>query len=100
MVTATTTNGSSATNGANGGAPVKVMSPAKMAHVVLRTNNIDQMLDFYVAFLGGRVVHKNPQLAFMTYDDEHHRIAFITIPGCENKVKNSNGLEVCCCQLT
>jgi catechol-2,3-dioxygenase len=71
----------------------KVVSPTKLAHVVLRTNNMDRALDFYTSFLGGRVVHRNPALSFMTYDEEHHRIAFVQIPDAQDKVRNSNGLE-------
>ena len=79
----------STTNGAH----PKVVSPSKLAHVVLRTSQLDAMLNFYVNFLGGRVVHHNPGLAFMTYDDEHHRIAFINIPDLPPKVRESAGLE-------
>ena len=75
-------------------APNKVVSPTKLAHVVLRTNNLEKMLDFYCTFLGGHVVHHADSLSFMTYDDEHHRIAFIQTPYCQEKIKNSNGLEV------
>lgn len=72
----------------------KVVSPTKLAHVVLRTNNLEKMLEFYCTFLGGQIVHKTDVLSFMTYDDEHHRIAFIQTPHCQDKIKNSNGLEV------
>jgi catechol-2,3-dioxygenase len=33
------------------------------------------MRDWYVRLLDGRVVHETPAIAFLTYDDEHHRIA-------------------------
>lgn len=71
MSTTTATNGVAVSNGTH--ETTKVISPAKFAHVVLRTNNIKQMTDYYVTFLGGRIVHENPQLAFMTYDDEHRK---------------------------
>ena len=77
-----------ATNGTS-----KVISPSKLAHVVLRTNNMEAMKEFYVTFLGGRIVHANPMLSFMTYDDEHHRIAFIQIPDLQDKIRDSCGLE-------
>lgn len=50
-------------------------SPTKLAHVVLFTKQVPQMRDWYVTVLNGRVVHENPAAAFVTYDDEHHRIA-------------------------
>ena len=71
----------------------KVVSPSKLAHVVLRTSQYDAMIDFYTNFLGGRIVHRNPGLTFITYDDEHHRIALINIPDLPSKVRNSAGLE-------
>ena len=58
----------------------RVLSPSVLAHVVLRTGNIEKMLEYYVTFLGGRVVHRDPMIAFLTYDHEHHRIALINIP--------------------
>ena len=50
-------------------------SPEKLAHVVLWTRQLPQMRDWYLDVLEARVVHENPALAFLTYDDEHHRIA-------------------------
>ena len=32
------------------------------------------------SFLGGHQVHGNAYLSFITYDDEHHRIALIGTP--------------------
>lgn len=71
----------------------KVQSPSTLAHVVLRTPNMKAMEEFYVTFLGGRVVHSNSILSFITYDEEHHRIALIALPGKGPKVSSSYGLE-------
>ena len=72
--------------------PVKVLSPSKLAHVVLTTNKLDRMKRFYVQFLGGTVVHENDYLCFITYDDEHHRIALVSTPGTKDKDHQSAGL--------
>ena len=53
------------------------MPPSKLAHLVFQTNRIAAMRDWYCAVLDGRVVYENPQLSFVTYDDEHHRVAFL-----------------------
>ena len=53
------------------------MPPSKLAHVVFQTNQIPAMRDWYCAVLGGRVVYENEHLSFVTYDDEHHRVAFV-----------------------
>jgi catechol-2,3-dioxygenase len=68
--------------------------PTKLAHVVLRTRDKTAMSDFYRDFLGGRVCHENPVLAFITYDDEHHRIALAQVPTLKPKDRNACGLEV------
>lgn len=70
-----------------------VKPPSKLAHVVLRTNNMKAMIDFYCTFLGARVVHGGKMLSFLTYDDEHHRIALVQIPKTKPKVPSSCGLE-------
>lgn len=70
-----------------------VTSPSKLAHVVLRTNQLESMIKFYTDFLGAQVVYKNEMLAFLSYDEEHHRIALIQAPGTQAKVPTSCGLE-------
>jgi len=52
------------------------MPPTKLAHVVFQTNRIPEMRDWYCAALDGRVIYENERLCFVTYDDEHHRVAF------------------------
>ena len=51
-------------------------SPRKMSHIVLNTNQIPAMRDWYCTVLGAEVVQENERLCFISYDDEHHRIAF------------------------
>src|ERR1700693_3917749 len=53
------------------------MPPTKLAHVVFQTNRMAEMRDWYCAVLGGHVIYENPHLSFVTYDEEHHRVAFI-----------------------
>lgn len=71
----------------------KVKSPSKLAHVVLQTNKFEQMREFYIKFLGGRLVHGNEYLCFITYDDEHHRIALVGNPNYKEKDMESCGLS-------
>ena len=53
------------------------MPPSKLAHVVYQTNRMAAMRDWYATVLGGHVIYENPSLCFVTYDDEHHRVAFV-----------------------
>ena len=71
----------------------KVLSPSKLAHVVLRTNNLERMKRFYCQFLGGNIIHENEHIAFISYDEEHHRIALLAIPSLKDKDYDCCGLE-------
>ena len=53
--------------------------PARFVHVVYRTRRFDEMIRWYETVFDCRVQHQNPVLAFLTYDDEHHRVALINI---------------------
>lgn len=70
-----------------------VLSPSTLAHVVLRTANLQNMVQFYTTFLGGTVTYGNDMISFITYDAEHHRIALLGIPGTSAKIPTSAGLE-------
>lgn len=52
----------------------------RYAHTVLMTNRMAEMRDWYCTLLGAHVVHENPMICFITFDDEHHRMAFATAP--------------------
>ncbi|MBV9826250.1 MAG: VOC family protein [Alphaproteobacteria bacterium] len=52
-------------------------SPRKFSHVVLQTNRRNEMRDWYCTVLGAEVLHENRFICFVSYDDEHHRVAFI-----------------------
>ncbi|KAH7378389.1 Glyoxalase/Bleomycin resistance protein/Dihydroxybiphenyl dioxygenase [Phaeosphaeria sp. MPI-PUGE-AT-0046c] len=80
-----------ATNFDNPGNVVK--SPSKLAHVVLRTHNHEAMKEYYKNFLGARIIHENEMLTFLSYDNEHHRIALVAVPGTLPKAKGASGLE-------
>ncbi|EXJ69169.1 uncharacterized protein A1O5_08104 [Cladophialophora psammophila CBS 110553] len=71
----------------------KVKSPSSLAHVVLRTPNFAVMNKYYKTFLGAEASYENEILSFLTYDEEHHRIAIIAVPGTGPKVRHSAGLE-------
>jgi catechol 2,3-dioxygenase-like lactoylglutathione lyase family enzyme len=52
----------------------------KFAHVVLQTSQLPQMRDWYCTVLDADVVYEGHDLCFITFDDEHHRVAFIGSP--------------------
>src|SRR5271156_5695665 len=53
----------------------------KFAHVVFQTSQPEQMRNWYCTVLDGHVVYQDQALCFITYDDEHHRVALLTPPG-------------------
>lgn len=69
------------------------MSPAKLAHVVLRTSNFNNMVQFYKTFLGASAMFENDDMCFMTYDEEHHRIGIMNFPNLGPKNTQTAGLE-------
>lgn len=75
-------------------APVTV-SPSRLAHVVLRTSNLKEMSLFYKTFLGGKAQVESDQVAFITYDDEHHRLALVQRSDLQKLPPKSCGLDVC-----
>ena len=57
------------------------ISPRKFAHVVLKASNFDAVIAWYTAVLNARVAFRSDFIAFLTYDDEHHRVAVINAAG-------------------
>jgi catechol-2,3-dioxygenase len=52
-----------------------------LSHVVLRAVDHKKAIAWYAEVLRGKVVYENEFIAFMTYDEEHHRIGVAKIPG-------------------
>ena len=53
--------------------------PQKLAHIVYRTRRFEEMLAWYQLVFDAKVQYRNPALAFLTYDDEHHRFALVDL---------------------
>jgi catechol-2,3-dioxygenase len=71
----------------------RAISPAKFAHVVLRTKRLAELVSWYETLLGARVSFRNDFIAFLSYDDEHHRIAFVQNPSFADRPENAVGLD-------
>jgi catechol-2,3-dioxygenase len=67
--------------------------PARLSHAVLRTTRLKEMVEWYKTVLNAQVLFENDLIAFMTYDEEHHRIAIAAFPGLVQKPKRSTGLD-------
>jgi len=53
--------------------------PQRFVHIVYRTHRFEEMLAWYQLVFGAEVQYQNPALAFLTYDDEHHRFALANL---------------------
>ncbi len=72
--------------------------PTKFAHVVYSTRHFDEMIAWYQNVFEAKVVYQNPAVAFLTYDEEHHRFAFINMAafnpdGAENRAPANLGVN-------
>jgi catechol-2,3-dioxygenase len=68
-------------------------SPIKFAHVVLKTNKYDEMVAWWRGFLGAQVRHGDDFISFLSYDDEHHRIAIVRMPHLSERAADTVGVE-------
>jgi len=55
-------------------------SPIKLSHIVLQTKKPRELREWYCQVLGWEIVHENDFISFISYDDKHHRVAFLN-PG-------------------
>ncbi len=51
--------------------------PVKLAHYVIRAKKFQEMLAWYRKVFHLKTSFEAPVIAFLTYDEEHHRIAFL-----------------------
>lgn len=71
----------------------KVVSPERLAHFVLRTSNYDEMIDWYQTVLGATPAFRNEILCFLSYDEEHHRVAILNMPDLKPQPEGVTGFH-------
>lgn len=69
------------------------ITPIKFGHVVLRTTSMPRLRDWYLRVLNARVSYQNESVSFLTYDDEHHRVGIVQLPGKAASGEPATGLE-------
>lgn len=69
------------------------IAPVKFAHIVLRTSNLKRLVDYYQTMLEAKALFQDKNLAFLTYDDEHHRLAITQMPGLKKVSRRSQGMD-------
>jgi catechol-2,3-dioxygenase len=68
-------------------------SPIKLAHVVLKTARFAEMVLWWKNFLGATARHENDFISFLSYDEEHHRLAIVNMPHLTERPRDSVGVE-------
>lgn len=68
-------------------------APALFAHMVLQTANYEALKAWYIEVLAARVVHEGQGLCFLTYDDEHHRVAIKHAPNASVREREAAGVH-------
>jgi catechol-2,3-dioxygenase len=77
----------------NKDAPIAAISPKKLAHAVFRTiDHYAEMIDWYCVVLHAQKVFESDRITFLSYDEEHHRIAIAKLPHLKPR-------EICCVGL-
>jgi catechol 2,3-dioxygenase-like lactoylglutathione lyase family enzyme len=56
------------------------LAPGYIAHWVVKTARTKEMIDWYGAVFGARIVHQDSRLTFLTWDAESHRLALLRVP--------------------
>jgi len=56
-----------------------MVAPGKFAHVAFSTYRFSEMIEWYMLAFDARVQHRDSRLAFLAYDGEHHRFAFVNL---------------------
>jgi catechol 2,3-dioxygenase-like lactoylglutathione lyase family enzyme len=53
--------------------------PIKFSHVLFMTRRFDEMVAWYERLFEAETVHRDPAVAFLTYDTENHRFGFANL---------------------
>lgn len=78
----------------DGPGPVKRTGvPSFMAHFVIRTSRYAEVLEWYRQVFQTELIFYSEQGAFLSFDQEHHRIAIINIPGLEAQSDKTAGVD-------
>jgi catechol-2,3-dioxygenase len=54
--------------------------PAYISHYGIRARRLKEMIRWYTTVFRAKIQHENEFLAFMTFDEEHHRLVIFEDP--------------------
>lgn len=70
-----------------------LIRPSKFAHCVIRTRKFDELLWWYKTTLNATATHQGKNVAFLTWDEEHHRVALVGNPDLPLKERGRTGYD-------
>ncbi|KAI6374060.1 hypothetical protein MCOR25_003293 [Pyricularia grisea] len=62
-----------------------ICKPVEIGHFVIRTREVAPLVTYYKIFFGAKVACETYPITFLSYDNEHHRIAIILDPSAVPK---------------
>jgi catechol-2,3-dioxygenase len=68
-------------------------TPSHFAHVVYLTSRYETLIGWYQRVLNAHVVFRNDNIRFLTYDDEHHRLAIVHVPDLAPRPAGTTGVH-------
>ena len=69
------------------------LAPLKFEHAGLRTARLNEMVDWYCAVLEADVAFRSDRIAFLSFDEQNHRLAIIARPGIIDRPGDAAGLD-------
>ena len=66
-------------------------APAYIHHIFLRTKRFDAMRAFYKLVLGCEAFFENEMFSWLSFDQEHHRIAIANMPQSQDQAPHPGG---------
>jgi len=68
-------------------------TPVKISHVVLKSSKYQKAIDWWKEFLGAYTQFESDFITFLTYDEEHHRLAIINAPNAKARSGDVAGVD-------
>ena len=62
-----------------------------LSHIAFMTRRFDEMKAWYINVFGSEIVHEDPALAFLTFDDESHRFAIANLDVLKPDMPSDSG---------
>lgn len=67
--------------------------PAHLAHLVLRTNRVSELTDWYQFVFQAEIAFRNEKMTFLYFDNEHHRIGIGQMPDLTEPKPKASGID-------